>query len=332
MSTWSTSTSSRPSPRRMPELHLRHLRRRARTASHPHKGYVTHHIAAEHLQRRRRRRLPLRPAADGRRGAQLHRDDRASPRPASTTRSSQCRRRHRRARELAMTAMMHAHLHRPLREQGRRGHRRGPRHRPRRGRAPGRGRRPGGRWSTAPTWSRGRGGSRGRRLPVDRRSRRPGRLCRVRRVDGAALERFGRHRHPDQQRRRHDLGQALRALRPGARSRPKSVARCSRRCGAAVRCCRAWSSSGAARSSTSRRSPPAASTACPTAAAKGGVNALTASPGLGSRRPRHPRRRHRAGRHRGAAAAHPAQCRGATAPRQKRLVPGRSSTRRSRRA
>ena len=83
------------------------------------------------------------------------------------------------------------------------------------------------------------------------------------------------HRHPDQQRRRHDLDQALRALRRG-RDRVRGAALAL----PTLWCCRAalpyMQEQGRARSSTCPRSPPAASTACPTARGKGGVNALTA--------------------------------------------------------
>ena len=93
-------------------------------------------------------------------------------------------------------------------------------------------------------------------------------------------------RHPDQQRGRHDLGQAVRPL-PRGRDRggdpalalPDAVVLPR---GAPVHA----RARAAARSSTCRRSRPGASNRVPYAAAKGGVNALTASPRLRVRQPR----------------------------------------------
>ncbi len=166
-----------------------------------------------------------------------------------------------------------------------------------------------GKGARSPWWTARRARPRGRREARERgRADRRARLG-PRAVPGC-LDRDGRgpqpvrpDRHPDQQRGRHDLGEAVRALHGAARSRPRSGARCSRPCGAAGRCCRSCSSSGAARSSTSRRWRPAGSTACPYAAAKGGVNALTASLACEYADHGHPGRRHRARGYRGARTA-----------------------------
>ena len=61
---------------------------RPRSRSYPNKGYVTHHMQPEHLNNGRGRHLPLRPAADGRRGPQVPGRPGHPARRASTTRSS----------------------------------------------------------------------------------------------------------------------------------------------------------------------------------------------------------------------------------------------------
>ncbi len=128
----------------------------------------------------------------------------------------------------------------------------------------------------------------------------PGRVDR----DGRGPQPVRPDRHPDQQRRRHDLGQAVRRVHRGPRSRPRSGARCSRRCGAAGRCCRSWSSSGRGTivnvsSVATRGHQPRARTRRPRAGSTRSPRrwpGSTPSTGSGSWPPRPAASRHRRGR------------------------------------
>ena len=215
-----------------------------------------------------------------------------------------------------------------FRRQGRRRHRRGPGHRPARRRAPARRRRrawP--RW-TARSWShelRSLPGAADQLLTLTADLETYAGAERVMAEAAAALR---PHRHPRQQRRRHDLGQALRALRASTRSRPRCAARCSPRCGAATPCCPSCCSKAAGAIVNVSSIATRGVNRVPYARGQGRRQRADGLPRLRERAARHPRQRHRARaaprRRRAASRATPS-----SPPSRRRPGTSRSSTRRS---